>query len=144
MTSKWDVRFLEMAKMIATWSRDPSTQVGAVIVDEKKRIVSTGFNGFARGVKDTPQRLDDRKWKYPLTMHAEHNAVLFATREDLSGCALYVTHHPCARCMSVIAQKDIKQVFYCEDLDPERWAEELDVSGSIAEEVGITVQKISL
>ena len=50
--NKWDMRFLELAALVATWSKDPSTQVGAVIVDSAKRIVSVGFNGAPRGVQE--------------------------------------------------------------------------------------------
>ena len=60
---KWNMRFLEMAKMVGSWSKDPSTQVGAVIVDDDRRVISLGYNGFPKGVADN-QRLDDRKEKY--------------------------------------------------------------------------------
>lgn len=78
--SKWDHRFLELAELVGSWSKDPSTQVGAVIVDIDNRIVSTGFNGFPRGCLDHADTLGDRDRKLLRTIHAEDNALLFARR----------------------------------------------------------------
>src|ERR1700686_4396012 len=86
---KWDRRFLELAKHIASWSKDPSTQTGAVIVDQKRRIVSVGFNGLAQGVEDKPERLHNRDLKYNMFVHCERNAIIFAT-QSLAGCTIYV------------------------------------------------------
>ena len=74
---KWNMRFLEMAKMVGSWSKDPSTKVGAVIVDDNRRVVSLGYNGFPKGVADN-NRLEDRNEKYKMIVHAERNALLFA------------------------------------------------------------------
>src|SRR5688572_32906130 len=68
-TLKWDRRFLQVAKLFSTWSKDPSTQIGSVIVGTDRVIRSTGYNGFARGVADDA-RLHDREQKYPLIVHA--------------------------------------------------------------------------
>ena len=62
---KWDLRFLEMARNAASWSKDPSTKVGAIIVDDDKRVISVGYNGFPKGVRDD-ERLDDRQEKYKI------------------------------------------------------------------------------
>jgi dCMP deaminase len=59
--NKWDERYLSLAKEIATWSKDPSTQVGAVIVGSKKEVLSQGFNGFPRNINDSDERYNDRK-----------------------------------------------------------------------------------
>ena len=88
--SKWDARFIALASLVASWSKDPSTQVGAVIVDQDKRIVSTGFNGFPQGVNDAPV---DREIKLLRTIHAEENALLFA-RRNVTGMTIYVTRPP--------------------------------------------------
>jgi dCMP deaminase len=98
MSDKWDMRFLALAAHISSWSKDPSSQVGAVITDGN-RIVSLGYNGFAAKVKDAEERLGDRETKLQLTIHAEENAMIFAKR-DLRGCTVYVTHPPCPRCAS--------------------------------------------
>lgn len=84
--------------------------MGAVIVDADRRIVSTGYNGFARGVHDDPVRYAERELKYQLIIHAERNALLFA-RTDLSGCELYT--YPifsCSECSSLIIQSKIARV----------------------------------
>ena len=71
LNKKWDLRFIELAKHISGWSKDPSTKVGCVVVGEDREIRSTGFNGFPRGIDDNPERLANRETKYPLICHAE-------------------------------------------------------------------------
>lgn len=124
--SNWDNRFLLLAQHIAGWSKDPSTQVGAVVVDQDKRIVSTGYNGFARGVDDGRLSTTDREEKLRRTIHAEVNAILYA-RRDLTGCTIYVTHPPCARCAAVICQSGIKRVVAVkpEKGFEDRWGEDM-------------------
>lgn len=100
-----------MANQMATLSKDPSTKVGAVIVDQKRRLVSAGYNGFARGVVDSVDRRRDRETKLKLTLHAEQNAILFAT-SPLHGCTLVVTHPCCAQCAAVAIQSGIKSVLW--------------------------------
>jgi len=106
--TNWDHRFLAMAQLVAGWSKDPSTKVGSVITDGK-RIVSLGFNGFPAGTDDDPSIYDDRERKYRRVLHAEQNAMSFAKR-DLTGCTIYITHPPCARCAAQIVQEGIKRV----------------------------------
>lgn len=106
---KWDHRMLQLASTIASWSKDPSTQVGAVITDTFHRVVSLGYNGPPRYVDDSPEVLADRDEKLRRTIHAEENALLFAHR-DLFNCTAYVTHHPCARCAAKLIQAGIKRV----------------------------------
>lgn len=114
---KWDLRFLEKAKQYAEWSKDPSTQVGAVIVDEERKdVVGVGYNGFPRGVLDLKERYDDRETKYKLVVHAEVNACIDAGKEA-RGRTIYVwpqfttgaapTCHDCAK---VIIQSGIIRV----------------------------------
>ena len=83
MNTDWDKRFLELASVVGSWSKDPSTKVGAVIVNENKQIVSMGYNGFPRGVRDD-YRLENRETKYNLIVHAEANAIIHA-KESLEG-----------------------------------------------------------
>lgn len=108
---KWDRRFLEMAECVSQWSKDPSTKVGAVIVDpETQRVISVGFNGFPRGIQDNAERLLLRETKYDLIIHAEMNALQFAER-SVKGCTLYVYPlPPCIRCATMIIQSGIKRV----------------------------------
>jgi len=107
---KWDIRFLELAAFIARWSKDPSTKVGAVIVDKDLRIVSAGFNGLPRDVQDSPDRYDDKNKKYSMIVHGELNAILFAPR-SVHGCTLYTwPFAPCSVCASLIVQVGITRV----------------------------------
>lgn len=103
MISKWEKRFYQMAELVASWSKDPSTQVGAVIT-KQNRIVSVGFNGYPHGVSDSVDT-DERELKYLKTLHAEENAILFSKR-DLDGCDIWVTHFPCPNC----AARSFRQV----------------------------------
>lgn len=131
---KWDKRFLSMAKHISDWSYDPSTKVGAVIVDGK-RIVSMGYNGFPQGIKDD-QRLLDRATKYKMVVHGEINAIMFAHR-DLSGCTLYTyPFMPCSNCAANVIQAGIKRVVSCEYDNP-RWIENLKMSTSLFNEADV-------
>ena len=82
--SKWNERYMAMAKEVAQWSKDPNTKVGAVAVGEKGQILSQGYNGFPRGIIDTPRRLNDRETKLSLVVHAEMNAIFNATYSGVS------------------------------------------------------------
>lgn len=139
MSIKWDTRFLGLAAHISAWSKDPSSQVGAVITDGN-RIVSLGYNGFAAGVEDRAERLADRNCKLNLTIHAEENAMIFAKR-DLTGCTVYVTHPPCPRCASKLIQEEVSRIVYIAPSEDflSRWAEDLKLSGQMYQEAGIDV-----
>lgn len=106
--NKWDLRFMTMAELVASWSKDPSTKVGAVITDPNNRIVSTGFNGPARNVEDV---FKSREQKLMRTIHAEENAILFA-QTNLGAHNIYITHPPCARCAAKIIQVGIFEVYF--------------------------------
>ena len=141
MLDKWDHRFLALAEHISNWSKDPSTQVGAVITHTRsKRVVSMGFNGFPAGVEDTRERLDDRETKYEMVVHAEQNALMFAG-DRAEGCTLYVHPlPPCARCAVMIIQAGIKRVV-CDqpDFDDERWGEAARIADAMLREAGLGV-----
>lgn len=123
---KWDNRFLALAKYISAWSKDPSTKVGTVIAKEK-RFISIGYNGFPQGVEDTEERLNNRDWKYPLTVHGELNALNFADG-DLSDCTLYnYPFMPCSVCAGPIIQRGIKRVVSLASDNP-RWLESFEKS----------------
>ncbi len=104
--------FLEIAQVIAKKSKDPSTKVGAVIVDSENRIVSTGYNGFVSKNNETYMTFE-RPMKYHLTIHAEMNALLFA-KQDLAGKTMYITHSPCSECLKHILQCHINTIYYGE------------------------------
>lgn len=109
MIYKWDKRFLEMAKLVSEWSKDPSTKVGAVIADTKNRIVSVGFNGYPIGISD--EGLDNREDKHLKIVHAEINAILVANRNLINNRLYVYPLLPCARCMAVIIQTGISKIF---------------------------------
>lgn len=107
---KWEYRFLRLAEFVSGWSKDPSTQCGAVIVDQSNRVVSMGFNGFPQHIDDTNERLQNRELKYSLVVHAEVNALLFANRY-LKDCRIFVYPMlPCIRCAVQIVQSGISEV----------------------------------
>lgn len=135
---KWDRRFLGMANLVATWSKDPSTGVGAVITDAKNRVVSMGFNGFPRAVRDDDELLMDRDEKLRRTIHAEDNALLFA-RQDVTGCTIYVTHPPCARCAAKIIQAGISRVVSRPPWSDftARWADDMRSAAAMFTEAGV-------
>lgn len=105
----WHKRFLDLCEHVATWSKDPSTKLGSVIVDDKKRVISMGYNGFPRGVLDLNDRYSDRPTKYLFVAHAERNALDNAPMM-VEGCTLYVTLLPCNECAKSIIQRGIKRV----------------------------------
>lgn len=136
---KWDRRFLGMAAHIAGWSRDPSTQVGAVIVHPDKTIASLGFNGFPRGVNDDESRYNDRELKYKLVVHAEANAIV-AANTSLRDCKIYTwPFPPCSSCTGLIIQSGITAVVAPEPTAAqiERWGNSFDLSRSMLSEAGV-------
>ncbi|MBA1445514.1 MAG: dCMP deaminase family protein [Chromatiales bacterium] len=139
MSMKWDTRFLGLAAHISGWSKDPSSQVGAVITDGN-RIISLGYNGFAAGVEDTQSRLSDRECKLNLTIHAEENAMIFAKR-DLRGCTVYVTHPPCPRCASKLIQEEIGRVVFINPSEDflSRWADDIELSRQMYREAVVEI-----
>lgn len=134
----WNTRMLALAELTATWSKDPSTQVGAVITDPANRVISQGFNGMPRGVEDDPDVLADRDEKLRRTIHAEVNAILFA-RRSLEGCTIYVTHPPCARCAAVIVQAGIHVVVHADRQMRPDWAADIASARAMFAEAGVNV-----
>ncbi|MFA6800539.1 MAG: dCMP deaminase family protein [Acholeplasmataceae bacterium] len=111
----WDQYFMGVAKLSAMRSKDPDTQVGACIVNQDKRIIGIGYNGFPKGCDDS-----DFPWskqgalcetKYPYVVHAEANAILNATT-SLKGSKIYVTLFPCNECAKLIIQSGIAEIIY--------------------------------
>tara|TARA_Y100000817_G_scaffold284293_1_gene250774 strand:- start:753 stop:1190 length:438 start_codon:yes stop_codon:yes gene_type:complete len=132
---KWNMRFLEMAKMVGSWSKDPSTQVGAVIVDDDRRVISLGYNGFPKGVADN-QRLDDRKEKYKMIVHAERNALLFANTSVKDATIFTYPFMPCPICTGMIIQSGIRRVVSLQTDNP-RWQEDFEISRKMLDEAEV-------
>lgn len=150
MSQKWDRHFLGMALYHSRLSKDPSTRVGSVIVGPDREILSAGFNGFPRGIADTPERLNDRDMKLKLIVHAEMNALLAAARTGvrLKGCTLYLAATddsgliwggcPCTRCSVEIIQVGIAEIVsYPVKSVPSRWRDDIALAEQLIHEAGI-------
>ena len=153
---RWDRHFLDLALAHARMSKDPSTKVGAVIVGPDREIVSAGFNGFPRGVADTPERLNDRQTKLSLVVHGEINAIMAAARigTAVKGCTMYVAATdvsgeiwggpPCLRCTVETIQAGITEIVsWPMKTAPSRWHASLEEALKILYEAGIAYREIS-
>lgn len=117
---KWDLRFLRLAREVASWSKDPSTKTGAVIATSEKSVLSVGFNGFPQGMSDDPTLYLDRDEKLSRIVHCEVNAVLFARGPIPPNSVLYTwPFMSCDRCVVQMLQAGIRS-FVTVKPDPER------------------------
>lgn len=137
-SSRWDQRFLGLAAEVATWSKDATTKVGAVIVRSDNTVASLGFNGFPRGIADTQERISNRYEKLALTVHAEINAIL-SSHVPVRGCTLYATLPCCDRCAAQIIQAGIARVVTL-PAEPEqaaRWGDSFERAKMMFAEAGV-------
>ena len=115
----WDEYFMGIAILSSYRSKDPNTQVGACIVNDKNKIMSVGYNGFPLGCSDDefPWERDGNAYdtKYPYVCHAELNAILNNAGAPLEGCRIYVALFPCNECAKAIIQSGIREVVYLSD-----------------------------
>lgn len=145
--AKWDRRFMELAKMVSTWSKDPSTKCGAVIVRDR-RVLSMGYNGFPVGVEDLPSRYANRETKLQFVVHSEANAILSAGRHGvpLVGATLYVWPFlTCHECAKQIIQSGIREVVFAAHGSLEvnnRWASAHGVAMEMYREANVTVRPL--
>ena len=151
----WDRFFLGLGEYFSKASKDPSTQVGAVIVNPSTNLVlGLGYNGFPRGIEDTEERYNNREIKYKLVVHAEINAVLMAGK-DARGATLYVFPSfmlppICTDCCKVAIQAGIKEIvgfIVDEDKLSERqlrWKESILLARDMCDEVGISYRGVPL
>jgi dCMP deaminase len=144
MSQKWDNRFLELSKLVASWSKDPSTQTGAVIINPDRTILAVGYNGFPKGMEDTPELYANRELKYSRIVHCEMNAVLNA-KQSVEGCTLYTyPFASCDRCAVHMIQAGIK-TFVFPKLPKElegRWSESVAKTKAYFEEAGVNWREI--
>lgn len=135
---KWEMRYLEMAKLVSTWSKDPSTKVGAVIVDSDNTVISVGFNGLPRRIQDTEQRLTNRDVKLKIIIHAEINAIITAKR-PLNGTTIYTyPFMSCSQCAGMIIQSGIcRHISY--KTNNERWKDSFDLALEMFDEARVIV-----
>ena len=152
---RWDRHFLHLCLDHARMSKDPSTQVGAVIVGPDREIRSAGFNGFPRGIEDTAERLADRDTKLALVVHGEMNAVLAAARigTPLAGCTMYLAATndrdgvwggpPCTRCTVEIIQAGIVEIVsWPFKQTPSRWAADTARAHGLLVEAGVRFREV--
>lgn len=132
---------MALSKEVASWSKDSGTTVGATIVRPDRTICAVGFNGFPRGVGDSPEAIANRDVKLLRTIHAELNAILSA-KEPMTGYSIFVwPFQPCAQCAAAIIQSGIKEV-YCpfnDHLTHERWAASFKQALQMFEEAGVAI-----
>lgn len=137
----WDERFLKLAQHVADWSKDPSTKIGCVIVNTNRIVVGMGYNGFPRGVHDTPERYNHRPTKYKIVQHAEANAI-FNSIGPVIGCTAYTTHRPCCVCTGALIQAGISHVItLVTDTDKEWLGDDAELAAQMFAEVGINYEE---
>lgn len=144
LLNKWDARWLEIAGVVSTWSKDPSTKIGAIAVKDK-RLVSTGYNGFPRGIQDYDDRWNNREEKYKYVVHAEMNCIYNANyhNQSLKGSTMYIVGLPvCHECAKGIIQAGVVRVV-AEFLDaPLKWAKSTEITTKMFKEAGIVYDKV--
>lgn len=149
-SNKWHKRFLRVAYETASWSKDTSTKVGAVIIGVDKKPKSFGYNGMPRDVNDDVPSRYERPEKYLFFEHAERNAIYNAD-VPLDGCTIYITHFPCADCARAIIQKRITAVVVDKKNNnredeglAERFAAQWAAADEMFAEAGITILEVDL
>jgi dCMP deaminase len=144
MVTKWDRRFLEMASLVASWSKDPSTKAGAVIIRPDRTVVSVGFNGFPKSMPDNPEWYSNREEKYSRVVHCEINAMIHSY-ENLKHCTLYTfPFAPCDRCVVQMLQAGIVRFVFPEPTADAltRWAEAFVKTKKYITECGAVYEEI--
>ncbi len=141
MLLTWQNRWMQLCDLVASWSQDTSTKLGAVIVDVDNIVLSVGWNGFPRGVDGTVQERYDRPQKYLWTEHAERNAIYNAAAKGVSlqGSTLYTQSLPCPDCARAIIQSGIDRVIVRNKVLNDRWAEVQAVSFKMLTEAAINL-----
>lgn len=141
----WDDNFLAISHVVAKRSKDPSTQLGAVIVGPDHEIRSTGYNCFPRGIDDNVRTRFERPEKYKWIEHAERNAIYNAARmgTPLKGCTVFVAWIPCTDCARGIIQVGIVEVVVEDIKIPERWRDDFHRSLTMFEESGVRIRRLN-
>jgi dCMP deaminase len=141
MTNKWNKRYLDLARDIAQWSKDPSTQCGAVVIGESGQVLSQGYNGFPRGMDDSDKLYNNRETKYDRIVHAEMNAIYNCAHNGVSlkDATMYVHGLPCCHeCSKAIIQVGIKEVVMGEASNI-RWNDSCGKGMDYLKEAGVKI-----
>jgi len=143
---KWHNRYLELAQQVASWSKDPSSKIGAIAVGSKGQVLAQGYNGFPRGIEDNESRFENKDLKYKYVVHAEMNLIYNASYNGVSldGSTVYVTGLPvCSECAKGLIQVGVQQVIMPTQEDtPDKWVESFKLSKELFEEAGVHWQFI--
>jgi dCMP deaminase len=142
-TVAWDQRWLDLATLIGSWSKDRSRGVGCVFVGSANQILSTGYNGLPRGIDDDVEQRHERPEKYDWTEHAERNAIYNAARSGvtLQGSEVYASLFPCIACARAVIQVGASTlVTHAPDLNDDRWGREFELSIVMLKEAGVTLR----
>lgn len=145
-SEKWDRRFLEVAALVAGWSKDPSTRVGAVAV-RNRRILATGYNGLPMGVADLSERLEQRELKLAMVTHAEANCITHAAQAgvSLTDATVYVApFHPCSNCAGLLINSGITRVVIPKTVVPERWQANFTLASTMFYEAGVELVELAI
>lgn len=143
MSNKWDKRYMDLAKQVGTWSKDPSKQIGAIAIGSKGQVLAQGYNGFPRGIDDNESRLNTKETKYKYVVHAEMNLIYNATFNGISlnGSTVYVSGLPvCSECAKGLIQVGVKQVVMSKDSleeADEKWLDSFELTIALLNEAGI-------
>lgn len=153
----WDEYFLKLAGTVATKSKDRSTKIGIVLVGQDNEVLSTGFNGFPRGIDDSNDEYHDRPMKYKITEHSERNAVYNAARQGikLNGATAYLNidpYHVCSDCARALIQSGIVRVVGTMDTfsgnrrdssGNDYWEQDCAIGNRLLKEAGVTLDVVS-
>ena len=143
MSNKWDKRYMELAKQVGTWSKDPSKQIGAIAIGSKGQVLAQGYNGFPRGIDDNESWLNTKETKYKYVVHAEMNLIYNATFNGISlnGSTVYVSGLPvCSECAKGLIQVGVKQIVMSKDSlegADEKWLDSFELTIALLNEAGI-------
>ena len=146
LKSEWNRRYLGLAYEVSKWSKDPSKKIGAIAVGNKGQVLAQGYNGFPRGIRHSPERLNNRELKYKFVVHAEMNLIYNAGYNGVSldGSTVYVTGLPvCSECAKGLIQVGVQQVIMPTQEDtPDVWKESFEFTKQLFEEAGVAWQFI--
>ena len=133
---KWDLRFLDMAELVASWSKDPAHKVGCVLVDQDRRVLSIGYNGPPKGVLDSYETKEEKNAR---TLHAEHNAVLFA-RGERPHTAYIHPFFPCSNCCALLIQAGVQRIVATQDSISRKWNPA--ITQAMCDEAGVILEAV--
>lgn len=146
---RWDLRYIELAGVVGTWSKDPSTKVGAILVRPNNSVASTGFNGFPPGWNDDPALYRDREYKYRHVVHAEINALNFFG-QPAPGFTLYTSFPCCAECVAVAGERGVQRIV-APPLPGGRpadwtaeWIARMEAASRVAARIGVSMETLGV